>query len=66
MRVELVALPQEISVAQAECCRGDCELESLALVYSTDRTDAVRAMSASASHTHRRTHTYIHILTTYY
>lgn len=34
MRVEFVALPQEISVAQAECSRGDCERESLALVSS--------------------------------
>lgn len=32
MRVEFVALPQEISVAQAECSRGDCERESLALL----------------------------------
>ena len=32
MCVEFVALPEEISVAQAECSRGDCERESLALV----------------------------------
>lgn len=32
MHVEFVALPQEISVAQAECSRRDCERESLALV----------------------------------
>lgn len=31
MRVEFVALPQEISVAQTECSGGDCERESLAV-----------------------------------
>lgn len=31
MHVEFVALPQEISVVQAECSSVDCERESLAL-----------------------------------
>lgn len=31
MCVEFIALPQEISVAQTECSRGDCERESLAV-----------------------------------
>lgn len=34
MRVEVVALPQEISVVQAESSRVDCERESLARVSS--------------------------------
>lgn len=38
MRVEFLALPQEISVARAECRREDCKRESMALVWRSPNT----------------------------
>lgn len=37
MRVEFVALPQEISVARTECSEGDCERESSAVPKTLPR-----------------------------
>lgn len=37
MRVEFVALPQEISVAGTECSEGDCERESSAVPQTRPR-----------------------------
>ncbi len=52
MRVEFVALPQEISVAQAECSRGDCERESLALLGLSKH-----CQNQLPTHTHTLTNT---------
>lgn len=43
MRVEFVALPQEMSAVPAECSGGDCERESLS--FPEDSSSIVKAVS---------------------